>query len=43
MESPAGFTVELDPHVPSVRDSVHSPCLANELLIGEKKKVGETP
>lgn len=48
MESPAGLTVELDPHVPSVRDPVHGPCLANELWIGggkqrKKKKRREKP
>lgn len=38
VESPAGVTVELDPHVPPVRDPVHSPCLANELLTKIKNK-----
>lgn len=38
MESPAGFTVELDPHISSVRDSVYSPCLANELWRGKKSR-----
>lgn len=41
MESPAGLTVELDPHIPSVRDPVHGPCLANELWT--KKTGGESP
>lgn len=37
VESPAGVTVELDPHVPPVRDPVHRPCLANELFTKKKK------